>query len=136
MDSDTSLTETNVEERTPVPEEVLDTDGLAVFLKVSRRTVQDWRVEGTGPDYIKLGRRVRYRMSDVQAWMDRERVSGGHPHQPRIVARVSRWRDFIAAVRDNADLRDELLAALALPPGQSGFAVEANPWVANPETTR
>ena len=35
------------------------------------------RHEGNGPTYIKLGRRVRYRMSDVEAWLDANTVKTG-----------------------------------------------------------
>jgi predicted DNA-binding transcriptional regulator AlpA len=36
-------------------------------------TLQKDRVAGTGPQFIKMGRLVRYRPSDVQAWLT-ERV--------------------------------------------------------------
>lgn len=29
-----------------------------------------WRYLGIGPKFIKLGRSVRYRRSDVEAWLD------------------------------------------------------------------
>jgi predicted DNA-binding transcriptional regulator AlpA len=32
-------------------------------------TLQKDRVRGTGPKYVKLGRHVRYRTSDVEAWI-------------------------------------------------------------------
>ena len=32
---------------------------------ISTRTMQRWRLEGIGPKYIKLGRLVRYRQSDL-----------------------------------------------------------------------
>jgi predicted DNA-binding transcriptional regulator AlpA len=32
-------------------------------------TLQKDRVAGTGPQFIKMGRLVRYRPSDVQAWL-------------------------------------------------------------------
>lgn len=36
---------------------------------ISRRTLQRWRLEGFGPIYIKLGRLVRYRQSDLDAFI-------------------------------------------------------------------
>ena len=33
-------------------------------------TLQKDRVAGTGPQFVKLGRLVRYRPSDVQTWLD------------------------------------------------------------------
>lgn len=32
---------------------------------ISVRTMQRWRLEGLGPKYVKLGRLVRYRQSDL-----------------------------------------------------------------------
>jgi hypothetical protein len=32
----------------------------AIFLGVSARTLQAWRVRGGGPPYVKVGRAVRY----------------------------------------------------------------------------
>ena len=32
----------------------------AIFLGVSARTLQAWRVRGGGPPYVKIGRAVRY----------------------------------------------------------------------------
>lgn len=32
-------------------------------------TLEQWRLKGKGPKFIKLGRLVRYRTSDVQAYI-------------------------------------------------------------------
>ena len=37
---------------------------------VSPRTMQRWRQEGIGPEFLKLGRLVRYRKSDLDRWRD------------------------------------------------------------------
>ena len=37
---------------------------------VSGRTLQRWRLEGIGPKFLKLGRLVRYRQSDLDQWVD------------------------------------------------------------------
>lgn len=42
---------------------------LADLLDVSERTVKDWRADRTGPPFVRLGRAVRYRKSDVDAWL-------------------------------------------------------------------
>lgn len=52
---------------------------LAEYLGTSTQQLARMRVNGTGPRYIRAGRSVRYRWSDVQAWLDentRERTSG------------------------------------------------------------
>lgn len=42
---------------------------LAVRLGVSRSTLQSWRYAGRGPRFIKLGRLIRYRNADVDAYL-------------------------------------------------------------------
>jgi hypothetical protein len=43
----------------------------AEWLQVSVRTLQNWRLRGgTGPVFIKAGRAVRYRTSDLFSWLD------------------------------------------------------------------
>lgn len=92
---------------------IMDTEELARYMGVKPRTVQDWRHEAIGPDYFKLGSgRVRYRMSAVTAWIDRETTPGGQFHPPRPMARAARWRDFISELRRDDELRFELIDAL------------------------
>jgi excisionase family DNA binding protein len=48
----------------------------AQMLRVSVRTLERLRVSGSGPTYIKTGRLVRYRQSDLDKWItDSERRS-------------------------------------------------------------
>jgi len=35
----------------------------------SLRTLQRWRTTGEGPQYIKLGKDVRYQRSAIQSWL-------------------------------------------------------------------
>ena len=49
-----------------------DEKGAATYVggqdsPISTRTLQRWRLEGDGPVYVKLGRLVRYRKSDLDA---------------------------------------------------------------------
>lgn len=39
-------------------------------LKISVRTLERMRVDGTGPQFCKAGRRVLYRFEDVKDWVD------------------------------------------------------------------
>lgn len=41
---------------------------------VSVRTLQDWRMRGTGPSYTKLGRRVAYDVADLDVFLAANRV--------------------------------------------------------------
>lgn len=53
----------------------LTTVEVATMLRISRRTLERMRVEGTGPRYIKVGpgkrSRVLYRQQDVEDWLSR-----------------------------------------------------------------
>ena len=40
------------------------------FLNLSIRTLQAWRMQGGGPAFVKCGRAVRYRRSDLVSWVD------------------------------------------------------------------
>ncbi len=46
---------------------------VAALLGVSERTLERWRLEGTGPDFRKFSRRVMYAKCDVLAWADSQR---------------------------------------------------------------
>ncbi len=40
----------------------------ATLLRLSERTLERYRLSGTGPAFVKLGRRVVYRASDLLAF--------------------------------------------------------------------
>ena len=53
---------------------LLDTDRAARYLGSNARTLERWRTEGTGPKFVKVGRRVHYRRATLDAWiLQRER---------------------------------------------------------------
>jgi predicted DNA-binding transcriptional regulator AlpA len=56
-------------------DELLSPDQLAAELDVSPRTLPGWRLRGLGPPYVKVGALVRYRRSDVDAWLRAQRVA-------------------------------------------------------------
>ena len=55
---------------------VLTVDGLlspqqlADYLGVPVRTVYAWNHQATGPTPLRVGRHVRYRREDVEAWLE------------------------------------------------------------------
>lgn len=56
----------------------------ASLLGIAPQTMAHWRVRGSGPRYVLLNRRcVRYRLSDIQAWLDsRVQESTAENEQP------------------------------------------------------
>ena len=49
--------------------DLVDERQAATRLAVSVRTLQQWRVSGGGPRFAKIGRCVRYRTSDLDAFV-------------------------------------------------------------------
>jgi excisionase family DNA binding protein len=56
--------------RTEGRTELLSPEGLAELLGVSVATCYAWRYKGTGPRSIKVGKHLRYRRADVDAWLE------------------------------------------------------------------
>lgn len=46
----------------------LTRDEVAQRLRLTRGPVADWAHEGEGPPFIKVGKHVRYRLSDLEAF--------------------------------------------------------------------
>ena len=56
--------------------ELLKEHELSAELRLSPRTLQNWRVTGAGPEFIKLGARVLYSRDKITAYLEaRQRVS-------------------------------------------------------------
>ena len=49
--------------------QLLDQREAARLLNLSIRTMERMRLQGGGPLYVKCGRSVRYRTSDIEAWI-------------------------------------------------------------------
>lgn len=52
----------------------LTTEQTAKYLQCSTQRIEIWRHHGEGPPYIKLGRMVRYRKSDLDEWIESHKV--------------------------------------------------------------
>jgi len=61
--------------RGQMTEKLLTQQQLADELQVSVRTLERWRQVGTGPAFVRVGRSPRYRRSDIDAWLERQRRS-------------------------------------------------------------
>ena len=53
---------------------VFDVQGAAKHTGLSKSTLDKMRIFGGGPIFVKYARRVVYRVSDLDAWMDAKRV--------------------------------------------------------------
>ncbi len=51
----------------------MDQRQTAALLNLSERSLERFRLEGTGPAYCKLGRRVMYARADVLSWAEARR---------------------------------------------------------------
>ena len=47
---------------------------LADALQMHPQSLADWRHRSSGPRYVKLGRCVRYRIADVEEWLESRAV--------------------------------------------------------------
>jgi predicted DNA-binding transcriptional regulator AlpA len=46
----------------------------AALLCLSERTLERFRVSGIGPKFVRMGKSIRYRLGDVEAWIERRTV--------------------------------------------------------------
>ena len=59
-------------------ESLVDDQRVAQMLSVSPETLKRWRQLGSGPLFVRVGpRAVRYRPSDIAAWLESTRVRAG-----------------------------------------------------------
>ena len=49
---------------------IFDTREAAARVRLSKNTLERFRLQGTGPTYLKLGGAVRYREIDLDAWLE------------------------------------------------------------------
>lgn len=55
-------------------EVVVKDTGAAAILNQGVQTLRNQRHQGTGPPYIKFGRSIRYKVSDLMDYIDRHRI--------------------------------------------------------------
>lgn len=62
----------------PLPDndnELIPAHRLPDYIPVARQTLARWRVEGEGPTFVKIGRKVAYRAGDVRRWLTKRTLS-------------------------------------------------------------
>jgi excisionase family DNA binding protein len=62
---------------------LLTPEEVAVVTGLSRETLAQWRSQKRGLPYLKIGRVVRYDSAEVQAYLERCRVSVSDPRERR-----------------------------------------------------
>ncbi len=48
---------------------LLTQQGLSELIGVAPRTLERWRVEGSGPRFCRAGRKILYPSEDVEKWL-------------------------------------------------------------------
>lgn len=56
---------------------LLTEDEVSKLFNINKHTLQRDRFNGTGIPYVKLGRRVRYKVEDIQKYIERNTI-GNH----------------------------------------------------------
>lgn len=41
----------------------------AEYLRIEEQTLRKWRLHGSGPPFVRVGKRIRYRQADLEAWL-------------------------------------------------------------------
>ena len=57
---------------------LMDPSEVSEYLGVPTGTLANWRYQGRGPVFVRVGRHVRYRAEDVGEWLTM-RAGGGEP---------------------------------------------------------
>jgi len=52
------------------PSPLITTDELVTEFQVPKSTLYAWRATGKGPRAIRIGKHLRYRRADVDAWVE------------------------------------------------------------------
>ena len=59
--------------RTQVPK-VFDTKETAKILGISPGTLQNYRVDGRGPRFCRIGGAIRYQLAEINLWLQSQTV--------------------------------------------------------------
>lgn len=55
--------------KTKAGNSLLTTAEAANYLRIEKRTLENWRVSGRGPAFVRLGGAVRYRMAQLEKFI-------------------------------------------------------------------
>lgn len=57
----------------PDSDRLVTPEELSEMLQIPVGTIYQWRARHTGPPAHKVGRHLRYRRADVEAWLEEQR---------------------------------------------------------------
>jgi predicted DNA-binding transcriptional regulator AlpA len=60
-------------------EPLLDEPNTCGHLGISYSTLRGLRRAGAGPRYVRVGGSIRYRLRDIEAWLDANTTGGARP---------------------------------------------------------
>ena len=66
-------------------ERLLTARELGELLGFSASTIVDWSERGEVPAF-KVGGRLRFRLSELEAWLEARRIGAAPSHRPEVVA--------------------------------------------------
>ena len=69
-DLDSDRTQNVLTSSLDISSRLLSTEDVARILVVPVSTLYCWRYKGTGPKAYRVGKHLRYRLSDVMAWLE------------------------------------------------------------------
>jgi hypothetical protein len=55
--------------------ELIDNNKAAGLLDVKPATLEQWRYRKKGPPFLRIGRSIRYNLSDLHAWVSGSKVA-------------------------------------------------------------
>jgi predicted DNA-binding transcriptional regulator AlpA len=58
---------------TAIKSETVDSKQAAAYLGFALATLEIWRFQNKGPAYLKIGRSVRYRIADLDEWLQQQK---------------------------------------------------------------
>ena len=59
----------------PIKSLVMNDVDAAAYLGMSPNTLRKWRTTGRGPAYIRCGRLKKYRLADLEAYIEKQMVT-------------------------------------------------------------
>lgn len=57
-------------------EDLKNTKQAAAHIRLERKTLENWRCQGRGPAFVRIGSRIFYRVRDLEEFIEKNR------HQP------------------------------------------------------